>query len=89
MIQPMRGSRRTVVLYNRLKPSYHRVSKEISETVKSLADAPNNHQEDPPAQTRLQAVLPPLYTKTSLEQGRSNSKETKQPAGVEATSEPT
>ena len=87
MIQPIRG-RRKVVHYNRLKPCYQRASNEISETVKS-PDAPNNNQEDPPAQTRLEAIPPPLHTETTLEQGRSYSKETKQPADVEMTSKPT
>ena len=62
--------------------------KEISETAKS-SDAPNNNQEDPAAQTRLQAIPPPLYTETTLEQVRFYSKETEQPADVEVTSEPT
>ena len=88
-IQPMRGGRRKVVHYNRLKPCYQRASKEISETIKSPADVSNNNQEDSTAQTRLQAVPPPLHTKTTLEQGRSYSKETEQLADVEATSEPT
>ena len=71
MIQPMREGRRKVVHYDRLKPCYQRASKEISETVNSPADAPNNNQEDPPAQTRLQAVSPPLHSETTLEQGPS------------------
>ena len=89
MIQPMIEGRRKVVHYNRLKPCYQQAVKEISETVKSPADAPKNNQEDPPAQTTLQAVPPSLHTETTLEQRRSYSKETEQPADLEATTEPT
>ena len=88
MIQPMRGGRRKTVHYNRQNHAINERQK-IAETVKSPADDPKNKQQDPPAQTTLQAVPPPLHTETTLEQGRSYSKETEQPADVEATSEKT